>query len=146
MAHAHVLAKQSLKANPKSIAGLPVFITDDTPIEDTARFCQRLSRHTKSFNIRPSSLYIPSLFAYMLAVVLELILSTLNKLFGLTVPFQPRAIVAYGGSLLLFSRLRAELHMDYVPMYNEETCLSNSVKWYSQWYDTTFKTSKNKNS
>lgn len=141
------MAKQCLKHNPKSIAGLPVFITDDTPIEDTTRFCQRLSRHTEAFKFRQSSWYIPSMIAYFLAFLIELFISMVNKVHEYKLSFQPCALVAYAGSLLLFSRLRAELHMDYVPKYNEETSLSNSVKWYAQWYETNFKTTtKNKSS
>lgn len=146
VAHAHILAKKALKTNPKSIAGLPVFITDDTPIEDTTRFCQRLSRRTNTFSFRQSAWYIPSLLAYFLAFLFEFFIRMVNKVFDYQLSFQPRALVAYAGSLLLYSRLRAELHMDYVPKYDEETSLSSSAKWYAQWYESNFKTSKSKNS
>lgn len=138
VAWAHICAKHTLKNCSKNIAGLPVFVTDDTPIEDTSRFCQRLSRQTDAFNIRPTSWSIPSLIGYLVAFLLELIIMILNPIFGIKLSFQPRALSAYAGSLLQYSRLRAELHMDYDPLYNEEQSLENSVKWYANWYKNTF--------
>lgn len=140
VAWAHIRAKNTLKKFPKNIAGLPVFATDDTPIEDTSRFCQRLSRRTDTFNIRPTSWSIPSLIGYFFAFLLELLIMILNPLFGIKLSFQPRALSAYAGSLLQYSRLRAELHMDYEPIYNEEQSLDNSVKWYENWYKKQFLT------
>lgn len=145
VAWAHIRAKETLKKSPKNIAGLPVFVTDDTPIEDTSRFCQRLSRRTNAFNIRPTSWSLPSLLGYWLCILLEMIIYLLNPIFGTKLSFQPRALSAYAGSLLQYSRLRAELHMDYEPLYNEERSLDDSAKWYESWYKSHFnkdKTSK----
>lgn len=138
MAWAHIRAKETMKKSPKNIAGLPVFITDDTPIEDTTRFCQRLSRRTDAFNLRPTSWSIPSLLGHWTAILIELIIMVLNPIFGTKLPFQPRALSAYAGSLLQYSRLRAELHMDYEPLYSEERALDESVKWYEKWYKSYF--------
>lgn len=142
VAHGLVLAKNVMKKDSTKIGGLPVFITDDTPIEDSARFCQRLSRHTKVFNMRPTSCFIPSFVAWFSAIFIHLILAVLNPIFGIRLPFQPLAIVGYSGSILLFSRLRAELHMDYEPLFNEETSTANSVKWYEKWYESNFNGNK----
>lgn len=68
----------------------------------------------------------------------------LNPIFGVKLSFQPRALAAYAGSLLQYSRLRAELHMDYEPIYDEEQSLDKSVQWYSNWYKNTFLSQKNK--
>lgn len=130
---------ETLKKAPKGIAGLPVFITDDTPVEDTSRFCQRISRAQNTFNIRPTSWTIPSFFAYFLAFLLEAIVSFLYQIFGLTLPFQPRSLVAYAGSMIMYSRLRADINMDYVPLYDEEKSIQNSAKWYEKWYQDNFK-------
>lgn len=170
VAWAHVKAKETMKNSPKNIAGLPVFVTgylgrcfgylvvvvivsvvyllcllltDDTPIEDTTKFCQRLSRRTNAFNIRPTSWSIPSLFTHWLLILLEVIVLVLNPIFGTTLSFQPRALSAYAGSLLQYSRLRAELHMNYEPLYNEEIALDESVKWYEKWYNSYFNKNKN---
>lgn len=140
VAWGHICAKRTLKESPKSIAGLPVFITDDTPIEDTSRFCQRLSRRTKVFNVRPSSWTIPMVFGYLIALFLEMIVFVLNKLFGVKLSFQPRALSSYSGSLLQYSRLRADIHMNYEPIYSEERSLDNSVEWYENWYQKKFNT------
>lgn len=125
-----------MKKSPQNITGLPVFVTDDTPIEDTARFCQRLSRRTNAFNIRPTSWSLPSLLGHWLSILLELIIQFFfHPIFGTTLSFQPRALSAYAGSLLQYSRLRAELHMNYEPRYSEEFALDESVKWYEKWYN-----------
>lgn len=144
VAWAHVCAKQSLKRDPSKIGGFPVFITDDTPIEDTSRFCQRLSRQTKVFNLRPTSLYIPSLLAYLFAFILELFVYVLNWMFGFKLSFQPRALVSYAGSMLMYSRLRAELHLDYEPLYDESTSFAKSIVWYEKWYQSYFNGVKTK--
>lgn len=133
-----------MKKSPNNIAGLPVFVTDDTPIEDSARFCQRLSRHTNAFNIRPTSWSFPSLLGHWLSILLELIILVLHPIFGITLPWQPRALSAYAGSLLQFSRLRAELHMNYEPLYDEEFALDKSVKWYEKWYNNYFQKNSTK--
>lgn len=138
VAWAHIRAKETMKKSPKNISGLPVFVTDDTPIEDTSRFCQRMSRRTDAFNIRPTSWSIPSLLGYWLCILLEMMISLLNPIFGTKLSFQPRALAAYAGSLLQYSRLRAELHMDYEPIYTEERSLDESVKWYEKWYKSHF--------
>lgn len=138
VAWAHIRAKETMKKSPKNIAGLPVFVTDDTPIEDTARFCQRLSRRTNAFNIRPTSWSLPSLLGHWLSILFELIILVLHPIFGTTLSFQPRALSAYAGSLLQYSRLRAELHMNYEPLYSEEFALDESVKWYEKWYNNYF--------
>lgn len=144
VAWAHICAKKTLKNSSKSIAGLPVFITDDTKITDTSRFCQRLSARTNAFNIRPTSWSIPSLIAYFLAFVLEMIVTALNILFDVRLSFQPRALSAYAGSILQYSRLRADLHMSYEPLFNEEQSLMNSVGWYERWYKKQFHSTDSK--
>lgn len=121
-----------------------MFITDDTRIEDSGRFCQRLSQGTKAFNIRPTSLSVPILLGYLIAFLLELLVSVLNPIFGLKLPFQPRALAAYSGSLIQYSRLRADIHMDYAPLYNEEKSFTNSLKWYENWYESYFNTTNKK--
>lgn len=145
MAFAHVRAKETLKKAPKGIIGLPIFITDDTAIEDTSRFCQRLSRAQETFNIRPSSWSLPSLLAYFIAFLLEMIVSILNPIFGLTLHFQPRALVAYAGSMIMYCRLRADLNLDYEPFYDEDKSIANSAKWYEEWYKKEFNVSGSDN-
>lgn len=139
IAWAHIRAKETLKKSPKGIAGLPVFITDDTPIEDTSRFCQRISRATTTFNIRPTSWSLPSLFAYFFAFLLETIVSILHPIFGVKLPFQPRALASYAGSMIMYCRLRADINLDYEPLYNEEKSIQNSAIWYENWYKEHFK-------
>lgn len=138
IAWAHVRAKETLKKSPKGIIGLPIFVTDDSPVEDTSRFCQRLSRAQNTFNIRPTSWSLPSLLAYFIAFLLEMIVSILNPLFGVKLQFQPRALSGYAGSMFLYCRLRADINLDYEPLYNEEKSIQVSADWYERWYKKYF--------
>lgn len=79
------------------------------------------------------------LIGYLFAFLLEMVVYVLNVLFGVKLSFQPRALSAYSGSLLQYSRLRADLHMNYEPIYNEEESLVKSVAWYENWYEKQFK-------
>lgn len=160
VAWAHVRAKDTLATAQANIGGLPVFITDDTPIEDTTRFCQRISRAVSKtptattnnnnnttaaatppprdsalLKLRPTWWSIPSAFTYFLALLLEWLMCwCIFPLLGSRLSFPPRALVAYAGSIILFSRLRASIHLDYEPIFNEEKSILNSAKWYEEWY------------
>lgn len=54
VAYAHVLAIKVIQKEPKKLGGLPITITDDTPIMDSVRFCQRMSRELDSVKLKPS--------------------------------------------------------------------------------------------
>lgn len=136
VAWAHIRAKDTLKNEPKKIAGLPVFITDDTPIEDTTRFCQRISRATNTLKLRPTWWSLPTFFTYFIAFLLEFFVQIANRLFtGVKLSFQPRTLVAYASSIIMFSRLRASIHLDYEPIFKEDKSILNSAGWYEKWYN-----------
>ncbi|KAG4073766.1 hypothetical protein HA402_000990 [Bradysia odoriphaga] len=136
VAWAHIRAKDTLKREPKKIAGLPVFITDDTPIEDTTRFCQRISRATNTLKLRPTWWSVPAFFTYFIAFMLEFFVQLANRLYsGVKLSFQPRALVAYSSSIIMFSRLRASIHLDYEPIFTEDKSIQNSASWYEKWYN-----------
>lgn len=134
VAWAHIRAKDTLKTSPEKIAGLPIFITDDTPIEDTTRFCQRLSRATTTLKLRPTWWSVPAFFAYFVAFLLEFLLKLMHPICGTKVAVPPRALVAYAGSIIMYSRLRASIHLDYEPIFNEEKSITNSANWYEKWH------------
>lgn len=135
VAWAHIRAKDTLDKSPEKIAGLPIFITDDTPTEDTTRFCQRLSRASKTLKLRPTWWSIPTFFTYFIAIILELIVRfILNPIFGIKLQFQPRALISYAASIIMYNRLRAAIHLDYEPIFNEEKSILNSANWYEKWY------------
>lgn len=135
VAWAHIRAKDTLKQSPTKIAGLPIFITDDTPIEDTTRFCQRLSRATTNLKLQPTWWSVPTFLTYFLAFLLECIMKYLiNPMYGGKLQFPPCALVAYASSIIMYSRLRASIHLDYEPIFNEEKSILNSANWYEKWY------------
>lgn len=137
MAWAHIRAKRTLASAPAAVGGQPVFVTDDTPVEDTTRFCQRLSRASTSLRLRPTRWTLPTVLTYFAAALLECIVRWLVRpcrgdAWRLSVA--PRALIAYAGSIILFSRLRAAIHMDYEPIFNEEKSIGPSAMWYERWY------------
>ncbi|XP_059613602.1 3 beta-hydroxysteroid dehydrogenase/Delta 5--_4-isomerase type 4 [Phlebotomus argentipes] len=135
-AWAHICAKRALgdAFARQKISGLPIFITDDTPIEDTIRFCQRISKSLpKEAKLRPTWWSLPGFLTYFLAWMLELlVLIVLKPLFGLSLPFPPRGLIAYSSSIMMYCRLRASIHLDYEPPYNEAQCIQNSASWYER--------------
>lgn len=34
----------------------------------------------------------------------------------------------------MYNRLRAAIHLDYEPIFNEEKSILNSANWYEKWY------------
>ena len=140
VAWAHIRAKDTLKKSPQNIAGLPVFITDDTPIEDTTRFCQRLSRATTNLKFRPTWWSMPAFLTYFMAFLLESIIKLLNPMCSaVKLQFPPCALVAYASSIIMYNRLRASIHLDYEPIFDESNSIKNSANWYEKWYERELK-------
>ncbi|XP_066995623.2 3 beta-hydroxysteroid dehydrogenase/Delta 5--_4-isomerase type 1 isoform X2 [Anabrus simplex] len=127
-AWAHLRAKDVLLLRPSGVGGLPVFITDDTPACDLLHFAQRV---TSSVDAPPRCLltrwYVPSLLAYLVAFILELIASLLR----LRLPFPPRAVVSYLGSILYYNRLRAAILLEYSPIFTLDESNRLARKYYT---------------
>ncbi|XP_055845933.1 3 beta-hydroxysteroid dehydrogenase/Delta 5--_4-isomerase type 3 isoform X2 [Episyrphus balteatus] len=130
IAWGHICAYKTLKASPKAIASLPVFITDDTPINDMARFVQKVGRATGAVKFKTSVWSIPHFIFYLLAFLVEKVASAFN----FKLDYSLRAVASFTASVLLFSRLRADIHIDYEPLIDGDKSLEISGKWYSQWY------------
>ncbi|CRK96173.1 CLUMA_CG009602, isoform A [Clunio marinus] len=139
VAWAHLCARTKLKMNPKDISGLPIFITDETPVTDAVRFTQRVNVDMEIFKIKPMSWSPPFLLCYFLAMMLELVLKAVNIFKKVQVEYCPRGLLAYGSSLVLFDRLRSSISMDYEPIYTVSEGFLRSAKWYDLWYQN-FKT------
>lgn len=71
VAWAFICAKNTLRKSPDSVAGLPITITDDTPIIDVLRFCQKMSKDSKNC-ITPSAWNIPTLISYFCGWIVEI--------------------------------------------------------------------------
>lgn len=127
--------RNQLKIEPKKITGLPIFVTDDTPVTDAIRFSQRVNVDMDSFKLKPTSWSIPFLFSYFIAFLSEIILLALNNFVKVQVTYAPRGLIAFGSSLVLLDRLRAAIHLDYEPIYTVKQGFSRSAKWYDLWYN-----------
>lgn len=128
-------AYKSLKAAPKSVGGLPVFITDDTPLYDTSRFIQKIGLVSGKYKARHSSWSIPHFIFYFFAMLTELFIDLLKPVKKITLKYSIRSLSSYASSIIFFNRLRASIHMDYVPLIDEETSVGNSAKWYGKWWE-----------
>ncbi|XP_023246176.1 3 beta-hydroxysteroid dehydrogenase/Delta 5--_4-isomerase type 1 [Copidosoma floridanum] len=125
-AWAFIRAHDTLKKNPKAIAGLPVNVTDDTLVENLARFCERVTRSGGN-RVKVSNFSVPFALSYLGALVFELLI---RRGFVSKLKIPPRSMVAYLGSSLLYSRARASIHMNYWPKYNTEETLTIARKYY----------------
>lgn len=141
MAWAHLCTKNKLKVEPKNISGLPIFITDDTPVTDAVRFTQRVNMDMEMFKIKPTSWSVPFLLCYFFAILLEISLKIINVFTKLQVEYGPRGLLAFGSSLVLYDRLRSAISLEYEPNYSVSDGFSRSAKWYDLWYQN-FKNKK----
>ncbi|XP_059227027.1 3 beta-hydroxysteroid dehydrogenase/Delta 5--_4-isomerase type 1 [Stomoxys calcitrans] len=135
VAWGHICAYKSLKSAPRAIGGLPVFITDETSIADTSRFLQKIGASSEKFKVRQSSWYIPRAIFQFFAMLLELLIIVLEPVKKITMKYSLRALCAYASSMIFFNRLRAAIHIDYVPLIEEQTAIKKSVQWYIKWYE-----------
>ncbi|XP_054275937.1 3 beta-hydroxysteroid dehydrogenase type 7 [Macrosteles quadrilineatus] len=125
-AWAHVCAKDSLLDSPTAVGGLSVFVTDDSPITDVTKFCVHLTTSDQRSPYKHSWWYLPSLVSYFLALLLEPILTAV---YG-SMPFRPSAAVTFLASIVLYSRLRADTHLRYSPVYTYESVRTRTIKYY----------------
>ncbi|XP_046401480.1 3 beta-hydroxysteroid dehydrogenase/Delta 5--_4-isomerase type 1 [Ischnura elegans] len=151
-AWAHLCAKNALKKHPESIAGLPIFVTDDTHLDNTLRFVERVTggrgpnpripnnnslndanAKTERSPYHVTEWSIPMVLSYLVAILFELIMSWLVcPLFQVTLTVSPSAFISYLGSVVFFSRLRASIYMDYEPLYSMEEAIMSSSEFYAR--------------
>ena len=130
-AWAHLRAKDQLMVTRPGggIAGLPVFITDDTPAADLFTFAQKVTaRADLPPRCRPSRWYIPAFLAYLIAVLLELAVLVLR----VPLSFPPRGVVSFLGSIVLYSTLRASVHLDYTPIFQPQDSCRRANSYYTR--------------
>lgn len=129
-AWAHICAKDTLQDRPKSIGGLPIFITDDSPITDLPKFCVNMTcPQGESSYYNHSWWYLPSFISYFLAIILE---PFLTLLLPGPLPLAPSSAVTFLGSIVLYNRLRADTHLQYAPVYQYQTVKSRTIKYYTE--------------
>ena len=129
-AWAHLLAKdQLLVTRPGGgIAGLPIFITDDTPAGDLFNFARKVTVQADlPPRCCPSRWYIPAFLAYLIASLLELA----AVIFRVPLSVPPRGVVSFLGSIVLYNRLRASVHLDYTPIFQPQDSCMRANKYYT---------------
>ncbi|KAK9503393.1 hypothetical protein O3M35_009953 [Rhynocoris fuscipes] len=135
VAWAHICAKRVLDENADSIGGLPIFITDDTNITDLLYFSKNLcnTKDRDSRSVTTSSWYIPVLLSYFLFLIFETVYKYLSNVFTLpNLPISPKSFVIYLGSVIFFSRLRAIISLDYIPIYSQDEAHFRSKLFYNK--------------
>ncbi|XP_015114386.1 3 beta-hydroxysteroid dehydrogenase/Delta 5--_4-isomerase type 1 [Diachasma alloeum] len=123
-----ICAKNTLRDRPDCIAGLPITITDDNEVNDIARFCERITKDSDCY-VKRSSWCIPLPVSYLIALLVEFIMSVSNRFIG-RLPVSPTSLIAYVGSVFLYDRSRASIHLDYSPIYSPDDSMELSRKYY----------------
>lgn len=145
VAWAHLCAKEKLKSDAKRISGLPIFITDDSPVTDSIRLTQRINSEMQTLKIRPTSWSIPLLLCALIAWLYELFIDFINYFTKYQVEYCPHGILAYLASFVLLDRLRASIALEYEPIYTPSESFKRSGTWYDTWYLNYKETIKQKN-
>ncbi|XP_054732990.1 3 beta-hydroxysteroid dehydrogenase/Delta 5--_4-isomerase type 3 isoform X1 [Anastrepha obliqua] len=135
VAWGHLCAYKTLKETPKAIAGLPVFVTDDTPINDVTRFVQKMALLGGKFKINLTMWYLPHFLFFFLSFLTELLVQLFYPVTKFKLTNSLRAIASFTASVLMFNRLRASIHMDYVPLVEPEEAAQRSACWYAEWWE-----------
>lgn len=87
------------------------------------------------YRIRHSAWYLPHFLFFFLSVLIEMFVKLLAPIKDLSMEYSIRAISSYTASVMMFNRLRAAIHMDYVPLIDVETSQLKSAKWYAKWWE-----------
>ncbi|ALC45094.1 CG7724 [Drosophila busckii] len=135
VAWGHICAYKALKVSSKAVNGLPVFVTDDTGINDVSRFVQKMALMGERFKVKTSWWYLPHFFFFFLAFLLEFFVRLLYPYTNYRLRFSLRAIASFTSSMLMYNRLRASIHMDYMPLYDPDVSAERSARWYAKWWD-----------
>ncbi|XP_017081138.1 3 beta-hydroxysteroid dehydrogenase/Delta 5--_4-isomerase [Drosophila eugracilis] len=146
VAWGHICAYKTLKVSDKAVNGLPVFVTDDTGINDVSRFVQKMAVLGERFKVKTSWWYIPHFLFFFLAFLLEVVVRVAYPYTKYRLRYSLRAIASYTSSMLMYNRLRASIHMDYMPLFDPDTSAERSAKWYARWWDERQKAKKLKKS
>ncbi|XP_068142743.1 3 beta-hydroxysteroid dehydrogenase/Delta 5--_4-isomerase [Drosophila tropicalis] len=135
VAWGHLCAYKALKTSGKAVNALPIFVTDDTGINDVSRFIQKMALLGERVKVKTSWWYLPHFLFYFLAFLLEFVVRAAFPYTKYRLAYSPRAIASYTSSMLMYNRLRASIHMDYMPLYDADASADRSAKWYAQWWD-----------
>ncbi|KAH8365551.1 hypothetical protein KR093_001945 [Drosophila rubida] len=135
VAWGHICAYKALKVSTKAVNGLPVFVTDDTGINDVSRFLQKMALMGERFKVKTSWWYLPHFLFFFLAFLLEFIVRLAFPYTKYRLPYSLRSIASFTSSMLMYNRLRASIHMDYMPLYDPDISAERSAKWYAKWWD-----------
>jgi 3beta-hydroxy-delta5-steroid dehydrogenase / steroid delta-isomerase len=134
VAWAHLCAKEKLNTDPKRISGLPIYITDDSPVIDAVRLTQRIALDMETFKVKPTSWSVPILIWVLIAMLYEMFIKFVNLFTKYQVKYCPRGMLDYAASFVLLDRLRASIALEYEPIYSDKDGFSRSAKWYDVWY------------
>lgn len=131
---------KAMSKKDETISGLPVFITDDTTVADTTRLCEKFTYEPETGKslCRQSWWSVP----LVLSLLIALLSQTLSSIMNIKLPVSPCGLISYLGSIVYFSRLRASIHMDYSPVYNEDESIKMSSKFYRAYYKSRGKSMK----
>ncbi|KAK3916356.1 3 beta-hydroxysteroid dehydrogenase/Delta 5--4-isomerase [Frankliniella fusca] len=152
VAWAHVCAGRALRRDQlaaededaavveaQAVAGLAVFVTDESPRGDLLRLAQLLltfpdvsgSGARPLVRVRAPPL-LPTWLSYLAARAAEALLTAAT---GARLPVRPSALISYLASFVSLSRLRAETRLCYAPKYPAEDAIARSRAYYARAKD-----------
>lgn len=126
-----------MKSDTEKISGLPVFITDDSPVMDITEFCEHITESPDGEKHYQATWWtIPGIVAFILAFILEVFLGLVYSA-GLQkrLPVSPKGFVSFMNSVILYNRLRAAVHLKYTPIYKYEIAKNSASKYYRQIFE-----------
>jgi len=103
VAWGHICAYKALKVSDKAVNGLPVFVTDDTGINDVSRFVQKMAVLGERFKVKTSWWYIPHFLFFFLAFLLEVVVKVAYPYTKYRLRYSLRALASYTSSMLMYS-------------------------------------------
>lgn len=87
------------------------------------------------YKVRHSAWSVPHFLFFFVSLLTELFTKLLAPVKKITWNFSLRAISSFTASVMMFNRLRAAIHMDYVPLIEVESALQKSATWYAKWWE-----------
>ncbi|KAG1673897.1 3 beta-hydroxysteroid dehydrogenase/Delta 5--_4-isomerase type 3 [Nymphon striatum] len=127
VAWAHIVSKDKLAISPKSVSGEVYFITDDTEI---ANPYQTIKPYAEAMNLSVGPTKMPGWILYGIIALTEIIFTWINKFRENKIYVPASAGITYITRTYTFSRTKANLMLNYKPIYNSKESFQNSLEFY----------------
>lgn len=66
--------------------------------------------------------------------VIEMLVKLFYPVSKFKLNYSLRVISSFTASVIMYNRLRASIHLDYEPIFDENKSFELSTEWYEKWY------------